>query len=205
MGRPRKDAGGLENLPKPPIETAGMKTQDRSGAGRVRAILHEMPKQFTVIDVRQRLPDLPIGSSSAALRWCRDNGFCRVVGRVSYSEYKAQGKVGAPPIIYEYIGNGNPRPIKRKKHKHKKPKLEDYLAGTELALQPPTLVQAPNQEVVEIEQPAPPDKSPEILKTLTNALLVVQIAGAIQDLPPEQALQVVGSLKHLAGPLGRRR
>lgn len=86
-----------------------------------------------------------------------------------------------------------------------KKKYSEYLAS---ANTPATVEKPVVQEIVinSEEEQLPPDRSPEILKTLTQALLVVQIATAVQDMAPGHVMQVLDSLKQLSNlPSMRRR
>lgn len=70
------------------------------------------------------------------------------------------------------------------------------IPATTATLQPAQAAQVAQSNTTVINLPSV-DASADILKTLTNSLLLVQFASVIHGMPPEQAMQVVATVKQM--------
>lgn len=177
--------------------------QEGTAAGRVRALLHLMPPEFTIKNMMDKVgADVSQASVGGALRWAKESGIIKIARHIEVKEWRDQGKVGAPPLVYTYVGfeNYSPPPPKTAL-KQKKANEESQMATQTVAI--PGLDTSALAAV--LEEPEHQCVATDAISNLQRTLGTLNLLLAVQNLPPEQLIALSGTINAIGQTTRRNR
>jgi hypothetical protein len=163
-----------------------------TAAQRVRDVLPSLPPEFTVKDVKAKLPLVSTPAIYAALNWAKKHGMVRVVKKYTAREWRDLGNNGAPPILYNFVGGVDVAALpSRRSTAPRQQKAQ------EIAI--PNTASLPEAIAAFVESSPHQCDATDVLANVQRSLTTLNLLIALQQMTPEQAMQLVGTI----GAIGR--
>lgn len=186
-GAKREADGSLTVLTPLTPNTAPVTPKKREPGHKTKKVMEvfpSMPARFTIRDVMAALPQTDRHNAKYAIQWSASVGIIKQVGKLSYEEQAASGHRGAPPFVYEYVGNG----LVTSGHEKK------TLVNVNEQQQAAPVIQQPDPQQILLERM---ELSHNAIRTLQSAAALAQFSVILEQIGPEAAIQMLAGMSKM--------